>query len=182
MLWILLVYASEIVWSWFGRCIHMEFDNTDIVIKAEEMGFVLISYCCLWILSSSCNHLTLAIINSVSQSRRENVNCPLNIYWESQDENSTVVTENRGSWASRSLLPGARKSRILPVSSSLCLMEDKDTCTTKTTKTHLVWHTNENYSLKWSQVSDDSWDFFLLLVFLPAQAIRRRGDPKRQKM
>lgn len=53
-------------------------------------------------------------------------------------------------------IPGAKKNRILPVSSSLCFMEDKDTCTTKKTKTHLVWHTNENYSLKRYQVSDDS--------------------------
>lgn len=36
MLWILLVYTSEIVWSWCGRYIHVEFDSTNIVIKAEE--------------------------------------------------------------------------------------------------------------------------------------------------
>lgn len=34
-LWI-PVYTSEIVWSWCRGCIHMEFDSTDIVIKAEE--------------------------------------------------------------------------------------------------------------------------------------------------
>lgn len=166
MLRILLVYTSEIVWSWCGRCIHMEFDSTDIVIKAEEMRFVLISCCCLWILICSCNHLTLAIISFVRAGGKMWITHQILI---KKAEMKTAQLQWRqeapGSPSASSLLEGRAESFQFSLAPAPWRTTPFLAPHRQQKHTWFGTQTSKRITgLQRRQISDYSWDFFFSLL------------------